>query len=162
MDDEQLEAYQRTFKLFANEEGLIPTSELGTVMRALSQNPTEEELEEYIQENDVYESGFIDYESFQALMIKRLKKDEKEEELREALQAFDKKGAGTANCEEIRETFVALCHDLKEEEVEEMLGVLDPEGTGEFSIQDAVEKIISAQKAPPKKDKKKGKKKKKK
>ena len=45
-------------------DGTITTKELGTVMRSLGQNPTEDELQEMILEVDVDGSGSIDFQEF--------------------------------------------------------------------------------------------------
>ncbi|CAG9319641.1 unnamed protein product [Blepharisma stoltei] len=161
LSPEQILAFKKAFKLFDdNGDDLIPLSELGTVMRALGQNPTDEELDEYGKEFDPDNNGLIYYEGFQALMIRRLKKDDREEEMLEAFRAFDREGTGKVKCEDIRESFLALCKDLTEDELEEMLKEMDPEGFGEIDYISAVKKMITSQTAPPKKAKK-GKKKKK-
>ena len=71
-------------------DGTINTTELGTVMRALGQNPTEQEIEQMIEEVDVDGNGEIDFDEFCNLMIKKMKESEPEEELVEVFKIFDK------------------------------------------------------------------------
>lgn len=159
---EQVEAFRKTFKLFdSSGEDRIPLSELGTVMRAVGHNPSAEELLEYAQENDPDNTGQIDYDCFQALVIRRLKRDDKEEELMNAFKAFDAEATGMIKSDDFREAFLVLNRDLSEEEVEEMMKIFDSEGTGEFAYMNLVKQMVEAQKEPSKKDKKKAKKKKK-
>lgn len=162
LSPEQISSFKKAFKLFDdNNDDMIPLSELGTVMRALGQNPTEDELDEYAKEFDPDGNGLIYYEGFQALMIRRLKKDDREEEMLEAFRAFDREGTGKVKCDDIREAFLALCRDLNEDEIEEMIKELDPESFGEIDYIASVKRMIMAQTAPAKKAKKKGGKKKK-
>jgi calmodulin len=48
--------------------GSVDTKELGQVMRSLGQNPTDEELEDMINEVDADGSGTIDFNEFLSLM----------------------------------------------------------------------------------------------
>jgi calmodulin len=163
---DQNEAFKKTFDLFDSENlGTIPREELATVMRALGQNPSEEEIQEYIQEYDPYDTKVFHYDSFRALMIKRLTRDNKEKELMDAFKAFDKDMTGTIKCEDLRDAFLAFNKDLNEEQVEEMLKEFDIGGLGDITYKDVVKTIVSAQNTPAKgagKKKGKGKKSKKK
>lgn len=51
--EEQRAEFKEAFSLFDRDgDGTITTKELGTVMRALGQNPTEEELRQMVEEVD--------------------------------------------------------------------------------------------------------------
>lgn len=148
---EQMESFKKTFELFDGENsGYIPITELATVMRALGQNPSDQELEEYVLGYDPSNSGLIHYDSFRALMLKRLKRDDKEKELLDAFRAFDKAGTGNVKCEDLRDAFLAYNKDLNEEQVEEMIKEFDSAGLGDIGYREVVKNIISAQNAPSK------------
>ena len=52
--DINIAEFQEAFSLFDKDgDGTITTKELGTVMRSLGQNPTEQELQDMIKEVDV-------------------------------------------------------------------------------------------------------------
>ena len=52
--DVNIAEFQEAFSLFDKDgDGTITTKELGTVMRSLGQNPTEQELQDMIKEVDV-------------------------------------------------------------------------------------------------------------
>ena len=54
MSDEEVAEFREAFGLFdKNGDGTISSSELGTIMRSLGQNPTESELQDMINEVDV-------------------------------------------------------------------------------------------------------------
>jgi len=53
LTEQQITEYKEAFNLFDKDgDGAISTKELGTVMRALGQNPTEAELVDLINELD--------------------------------------------------------------------------------------------------------------
>ena len=56
-NQEQLEEYREAFNVFDRDaDGKITTGELGVVMRSLGHNPTEDELQEMINEGYYYTS----------------------------------------------------------------------------------------------------------
>lgn len=60
LTDEQIAEFKEAFSLFdRNGDGCITTGELGTVMRHLGQDPTDEELKEMIDEIDQDGDGTI-------------------------------------------------------------------------------------------------------
>ena len=63
-------------------DGLYYLKELGTVMRSLGQNPTDEELEDMIKEIDEDGNGTVDFEEFLVMMSKKMKEDNSDDELR--------------------------------------------------------------------------------
>ena len=71
-------------------DGTISTKELGAVLRALGNNPTEEELEDMIEDADRDGSGSVDFQEFVELMIKREAEKETPEDLKQAFRVFDK------------------------------------------------------------------------
>jgi len=91
LTEQQKIEFKEVFSLFDKDgDGTINTTELGTVMRALGQNPTEQEIEQMIEEVDVDGNGEIDFDEFCNLMIKKMKESEPEEELVEVFKIFDK------------------------------------------------------------------------
>lgn len=80
---EQEQEFKDVFTIFDKDgDGTVSTKELGVVMRALGQNPTDIEIEEMIKEVDKDGNGEIDFDEFKVLMVKQIAKDnEPEEEL---------------------------------------------------------------------------------
>lgn len=82
---EQIAEFKEAFALFDKDsDGSITTSELGTVMRSLGQNPTEAELEDMINEVDVDGNGTIDFPEFLTLMARKMKVRRKAQRLARA------------------------------------------------------------------------------
>merc|ERR1711894_184586 len=78
------------------------TKELGMVMNSLGQKPTPQELENMIKEVDIDGNGEIDFDEFLAMMAKKLKETDLEEDIREAFRVFDNKNSGTISTQELR------------------------------------------------------------
>ena len=71
---EQIAEFKEAFSLWDKlGNNMITTKELGTVMRALGQNPTEAELQYMINEVDADGIGTIDFPEFLSLMARKMK-----------------------------------------------------------------------------------------
>jgi len=73
------------------------------VLQKLGLNPTDEELQEIINEIDKDKDGTIDYSEFLRLMSTKLKDAQTEEELLEAFKVFDTKNKQRFGEAELRE-----------------------------------------------------------
>merc|ERR1711939_1101927 len=112
---EQIAEFKEAFALFDKDsDGSITTSELGTVMRSLGQNPTEAELEDMINEVDVDGNGTFDFPEFLTLMARKMKDTDSEEEIREAFKVFDKDGNGFISAAELRHVMTNLGEKLSD------------------------------------------------
>ena len=145
MTEEQIAEFKEAFSLFDKDgDGQITTKELGTVMRALYQNPTESELRELISEVDKDGNNVIDFPEFVKIMAKKMKENESEESIREAFKVFDKNGNGLISAVELRHVMTNLGEKLSEEEVEEMLqeAVIDTDGN--INYNDFIKMMMAA------------------
>jgi hypothetical protein len=69
LDAKQQAEFKKAFDQFdADGGGSITTDELGKVMRSLGQNPTDDELQDMMNEVDADRSGTIEFDEFCALM----------------------------------------------------------------------------------------------
>ena len=89
-------------------DGAITTRELGTIMHALGQNPTEAELHDMINEVDVDGNGTIDFPEFLTMMARKMRDTDSEEEIREAFKILDKHGNGFISAAELRHVMTNL------------------------------------------------------
>ncbi len=111
-------------------KGEIPTSMLGTVMKNLGHNLKPEQLEECIEAVDGDGSGSVDFDEFLALMTKKTKESEDEQELREAFRVFDKNNRGVIEAADLKLIFQTLDPDMPDEEVEQIISEVDEDGSG--------------------------------
>ena len=89
LTDEQIAEFKEAFQIFDKDgDGLITTKELGTVMRSLGQNPSDDEIRQMIIDVDEDKSETIDFKEFLGLMAKKMKENDSEDELIEAFKMF--------------------------------------------------------------------------
>nr|GMD80252.1 calmodulin-like protein 11 [Ipomoea batatas] len=104
LNEDQIVEFQEAFNLFDKDgDGCITVEELATVIRSLDQNPSEEELQDMINEVDADGNGTIEFTEFLNLMAKKMKETDAEEELKEAFKVFDKDQNGYISASEARD-----------------------------------------------------------
>ena len=121
----------------------VCTTELGTVMRSLGQNPTEAELQDMINEVDADGNGTIDFPEFLTMMARKMKDTDSEEEIVEAFKVFDKDGNGFISAAELRHVMTNLGEKLTDEEVDEMIREADVDGDGQINYEEFVKMMMS-------------------
>lgn len=125
LSEEQIQEFKEAFSLFDKDgDGTISTKELGTVMRALGQNPTEAEIQDMIKDVDKDNSGSIEFKEFLELMQKKMTDTDTEDEIKEAFRVFDRDGDGIISSAELRHVMTTLGEKLSEEEADGMIVVL--------------------------------------
>ncbi|KAF9000810.1 calmodulin [Hymenopellis radicata] len=130
-DQMQVSEFKEAFSLFdKDEDGTITTTELGTVMRSLGQNPTEAELQDMINEVDADGNGTIDFPEFLSMMTKRVPDLDREEEIRQAFMVFDKDKNGTISALELKQVMAGLGEHLTDAELDAMMKEADADNNG--------------------------------
>ncbi|KAK7345921.1 hypothetical protein VNO77_16537 [Canavalia gladiata] len=131
LSEEQHLDFKEAFALFDKDgDGSVTVEELGTVIRSLEQNPTEEELQDMINEVDANGNGLIEFVEFLDLMTRRTKAIDVEEDLKEAFKVFDKDQNGYISASELRHVMINMGEILTDEEVELMIEAADSDGDG--------------------------------
>ena len=144
LTDEKIMEFKAAFELFDKDRnGKITSKELGTVMRGLGQNPTEEELKQMIREVDLDGNGTIDFKEFLCLMVKKMKDTDTEEELLEAFKVFDRDGNGLISGNELQHVMTSLGENISQDEVEEMIKEADLDGDGYINYEEFVRMILN-------------------
>ena len=127
---EQKEEFRAAFDIFVEDstDGTITTKELGKVFRMLGQNPTEQELQEMVDEVDEDGSGTIDFDEFCQMMAKQLAAEalenipeRPEKELAEAFRIFDTKADGFIDKEELKAALGLTGEPVQDWELDEFL-----------------------------------------
>ncbi|XP_072034244.1 neo-calmodulin-like [Amphiura filiformis] len=122
---------KEAFEMFdKNGDNCISSKELGIVLRTLGQNPTEDELQNMVDEVDIDGNGTIEFNEFITLMSKKMQKIDIQKEIKGAFEIFDKEGKGVISAEELRHIMTTMGERLSVDEVEEMIDEADVNGDG--------------------------------
>lgn len=144
LTEEQIAEFKEAFQIFDKDgDGSITTKELGTVMRSLGQNPSDEDLQQMIAEVDQDKSGTIDFREFLGLMAKKMKETDTEEDLIEAFKVFDRDGNGLISAHELRFVMSSAGERMSETDIDEMIQEADTDGDGYINYKEFVRIMMS-------------------
>ena len=144
LTDETINQFHYLFDLFDKDSsGTITTKELGTVMRNLGQNPSEEELKQLIREVDLNGDGTIDFKEFLCLMVKKMDDSDIDQELQDAFKFFDGDKDGYLTSLELRNAMNNLGDEYTPEEAEEMIKEGDLDNDGKISFDEFMKIVLS-------------------
>ena len=139
LTDEQIAEFKEAFQIFDKDgDGSITTKELGTVMRSLGQNPSDDKIRQMIIDVDEDKSETIDFKEFLGLMAKKMKENDSEDELIEAFKMFDRDGNGKISAHELRYVMLSSGEDLTEQDIQEMVLEADTDGDGFIDYEEFV------------------------
>ena len=137
--EEMIAEFKEAFSLFDKDgDGTITPNELGTVMRSLGQTPTEEELQDMINNVDANCNSIIYFQEFLIMMARKINSEECEEEIQEAFCVFDKDSNGFISAAELRQVMINLGEKQVDEQVDEMIREADIDGDGQVSYEEFV------------------------
>ncbi|KAJ3675589.1 hypothetical protein LUZ60_004631 [Juncus effusus] len=139
LTEAQISEYREAFLLFdKNNDGCITKEELATVIRSLGQNPSDDDLQDMINEVDRDNNGTVEFSEFLILMSKKFKENDSQDELREAFNVFDKDHNGFISASELRGVLMNLGQTISEDEVNEMIKEADANGDGQVDYAEFV------------------------
>jgi len=125
LSQEQKEQIKGTFLMFADnehEDGNVPTSNLGTLVRALGKNPTEAEIDEMIKEIESKSGDTFDLSTFEELMYDKINDDTNSvEKLSEAFRTLDQEERGFIPCEQLKHILTSQGEKLTEDEITNLI-----------------------------------------
>ncbi len=139
LTEEQIEEFRQAFKLFDHDDnGTITADELGTVMRSLGQNPTDEDLATMIAELDADGNGNIDFAEFLFKMARSQRDTDSEEEIREAFRVFDIDGSGLISSAELLHVMTNLGERKTAADADLTIAEADSNGDGGINYDEFV------------------------
>uniref|UniRef100_A0A0R3S311 Myosin-2 essential light chain n=1 Tax=Elaeophora elaphi TaxID=1147741 RepID=A0A0R3S311_9BILA len=143
--DEQLSECREVFCYFDSKgDERIGVAQVGDVLRALGQNPTEAEIQKCSVHKFFLETR-ITFEDFVPIYqsVNKCRESHTLEEFVEGLSHFDKEGNGLINIAELRHLLTTLGERLSDEEVDQLLAGHD-DSRGNVNISDFVRAIMHA------------------
>ncbi|KAJ1917871.1 myosin II light chain [Mycoemilia scoparia] len=144
---QQMEEYKEAFTLFDRTgNGMVPLSSVGTLLRALGQNPTESELDELLRD---FSSDSIDFDTFLKILLRPNGFDSAINETSfnefiQAFQVFDRDGNGFITSGELRYILTSLGDKLKDTEIDELLKTLGLHNEERIKYEDFVKRLLEA------------------
>ena len=132
----QMAEVREAFRLFdLDHSGDIDLRELGTVLRALGANPSQDELAAMMAQVDDDNSGRIEFEEFCKLLATKIQVTDTQAELQEAFHVFDENDTGEISTASLRTIVSGLAEHLNPEEVDEIIELVDTGRTGRVSLE---------------------------
>ncbi|XP_060066135.1 neo-calmodulin-like [Ylistrum balloti] len=138
LTDEARKEIKRIFRLIdTTGNGKIGVNDLMRSMQLSGGNPTKEEAERMINENDMDGSGSVEYQEFENIMkIHILALEYQNDILKDAFKRFDKNGDGSLDLEELRKVLCSIGESLTDEEAEEMFAMVDADKNGKVDLEE--------------------------
>merc|ERR1712181_68946 len=135
LTEEQVADFKEVFSLIdKNADGAITIKELGSTMRSMGQSPTDEELQEMIEEGDSNGNGTIEFSEF----LGKMAYSPSEKEIYNAFRVFDKDGNGFISPAELRYVMTKMGQVITDEEVDQMIQEADLDGDGQVNYREFV------------------------
>ncbi|XP_053214227.1 myosin-2 essential light chain-like [Panonychus citri] len=141
--EDQVAEYQEAFSLFDNRgDGKINVSQLGDVLRALGQNPTEAEVKKCC--NQLRPDDRIGFDVFLPILqtVSKNRCTDTAEDFIEGLRHFDKDGSGVISSAELRHLLTTLGEKLLDDEVEQLLAGQE-DSQGNIHYEEFVKTVMS-------------------
>ncbi|OWF54269.1 calmodulin-like [Mizuhopecten yessoensis] len=136
LTEEAIAEMKRIFRqIDTTGNGKIGANDLMRSMQLGGCNPTKEEAERIIKENDMDGSGSVEYEEFENIMkIHILALEYQNDILRDAFKRFDKDGNGSLDHEELRRVLCSIGESFTDEEADEMFTLVDADKNGRVDL----------------------------
>ncbi len=142
-EKENLQVYQEAFELLdKNKDGEITLDELKNFFNGLGEKMTDADLQDMINEVDVEGNGSITFDGFMALMNKKLRNEDVEEEIIETFKKFDQDNNGLIGPEDIYNLLHNFNQDITISEAEEMIKNIDIDDDGMVNYKEFVKMIF--------------------
>ena len=144
---DQIADFREAFSLFDHDQnGSISSVELGKVLQSLGQKPSENELQDMINEVDVDGSGSVEFAEFVILMTNKVREISKQDEIKEAFNVLDKDKDGKLSSKEIKYFMRKVAHlKLSSEEADAMIEFASNTDDGFVTYQDFLDVVEQAQ-----------------
>ncbi|XP_053395923.1 calmodulin-like isoform X2 [Mercenaria mercenaria] len=125
-------------------KGKIETSQLGTAVRSLGQNPSEDDIKKMIKEADKKGSGFIEEKDFISTVAKFWKPVNSEDDVIDAFRVFDREGTGYLDAKQLKHVLLNLGEKLDEKEVDELLKEADLDADGQLNYTSLTQLLLES------------------
>jgi len=139
LQESEVREIRDCFNLYDRDgSGKISCKELGTVVRSLGLNPTDQDVDKVA--STLIKGNSFSFDDLCRAMSK-LKSEPRfeEEDIRDAFKVFDRDGNGFVNAAELRHVMTNLGEKLTDEEVDEMIRGVNVDTDGHVNYEDWVQ-----------------------
>ncbi|KAG0085627.1 hypothetical protein BGZ92_008855 [Podila epicladia] len=133
INEDQISEYREGFNLFDRAgNGTIGTESLGDLLRALGQNPTQDEVEQLARSADPSGMCSIGFDAFLKILLRPdgFRPAGTYDEFVKGFKVFDKEGDGFIASGELRFVLTSLGEKLTDPEVDELLKGVEVDKSG--------------------------------
>ncbi len=148
--EELIAQIKEVFSLFDKDgDNKVKIEHLGLMIRALNQNPTEEEIKTMKKEIDPENTGEMIFSDFVALVLQKWKEIDGEEELLDAFRMLKDKGKNlvggtpTYSAEDLKYGLTQSGEKMNETEIAYLLKIANPNTEGELDYEEFARIITS-------------------
>merc|ERR1739845_57656 len=146
--EDQVEDFKEVFQLFDTKgDGQIQVKQVGELLRALGQNPTEGEVNKLVLSTKSKDADSrMTFESFLPLLqaVEGRKITDTLDDFVEGLRHFDKDGNGRISAVELRHLLTGLGEKMTEEEVEMLISGKE-DNQGNINYEEFVRMVLASQ-----------------
>ena len=137
LTEELQEQVKKWFDSFDKDrDGLIQTSEIGTILRIMNLNPTERELQKMTEKHDSGRTGQVNEQAVMMMVDDKLHDTDTLEEMVEALKWFDNDKDGRIQIWDLRWAMTQLGEKMDDAMWDDIVNEADPTKQGHFEILD--------------------------
>jgi Ca2+-binding EF-hand superfamily protein len=123
-------AMEKCYQIFAKGDDEIRNKELGQIMRELGANPTEEEVQDMINElEDDNVSGSLEFPEFFKYNITKMKAEGVDDQIKKSFDLMNSSKSGGITAEELKAVMTKAGMNLSADEINDMMVELGG-GTG--------------------------------
>merc|ERR1712142_727350 len=122
LNGEQIAMFQDAFNLFDSDaDGAVNVREVGMILKAVGQNPSEAEIQDMVMAVDKDGTGSVDFPEFLMMMAHKINAENAEDDIREAFKVFDGDGNGYINRYELSIVMANIGEKLTPGEIQAMI-----------------------------------------
>ncbi|KAI0230991.1 Calmodulin [Lamellibrachia satsuma] len=141
---EKLAEVQEVFSLFdKDQDGFVPLSQLGGMLRSVGYNPTDAEVKELKSNHEGRMAGMFDFTEFMTFLPEMKHEGDTFDELDEAFRVFVKDGLGNMSAAHLRHVMTTFGEKLDEKEVTELISFAETDAQGELSYKDLIRRLLT-------------------
>jgi len=124
--------------------GSVLASNIGTIIRAFGENPTEAQIEQIVNKAN-QKDGTISFDEL-VVIIQDLQANTKKltiSDVEAAFRVFDPTNCGTISAEELKKVLTTFGEILSEEEADELISIVETTADGRINYVQLAAKLVS-------------------